>query len=85
MTGNASLNGSIVIMRYSRIFRGDKIIYIVAEDSASFLPKISVQPIGYSEAEIFLQYLRDDEVDAQWHGGLRNVTYRYGGELRDAS
>ncbi|CAF1435963.1 unnamed protein product [Rotaria sp. Silwood1] len=31
------------------------------------------------------RYLRDDEVDAQWHGGLRNVTYRYGGELRDAS
>ncbi|CAF3612436.1 unnamed protein product [Rotaria sp. Silwood1] len=60
-------------------------MYRVAEDSASFLPKIPVQPIGYSEAEILLQYLQEDEVDAQWRGGLRNVTYRYGGELRDAS
>ncbi|CAF1678964.1 unnamed protein product [Rotaria sp. Silwood1] len=69
----------------TRIYPSRDYMYRVAEDSASFLPKIPVQPIGYSEAEILLQYLQEDEVDAQWRGGLRNVTYRYGGELRDAS
>ncbi|CAF2689426.1 unnamed protein product, partial [Rotaria sp. Silwood2] len=142
IVGNCSLNGSIIIMRYGRIFRGDKImhaqyfgavgailyndpanyaplgtepdqvydqkwympssgvqrgsaftsngdpltpIYPSTEDSISFLPRIPAQPIGYSEAEVILQYLQGIEVDAEWRGGLRNVTYRYGGELRDAS
>ncbi|CAF4768009.1 unnamed protein product [Rotaria sp. Silwood1] len=141
VVGNSSLNGSIIIMRYGRIFRGDKVIHAQyfgavgailyndpanyaplgttpdqvydqkwymppsgvqrgstftlngdpltplypSTDSVSFLPKIPAQPIGYSEAEIILQYLQGAEVDSEWRGSLRNVTYRYGGELRDAS
>jgi hypothetical protein len=27
--------------------------------------------------------MQGDEVDAAWRGTLSNVTYRYGGELRD--
>jgi len=29
IVGNASLTGSIIIMRYGRIYRGDKVIFIV--------------------------------------------------------
>ncbi|CAF0939456.1 unnamed protein product [Rotaria sordida] len=149
LVGNASLQGSIIIMRYGRIYRGDKIMhaqyfgavgailyndpadyapfgttsnqvydqkwfmppsgvqrgsasimngdpltpiypstdymYRVREDSVRFLPKIPAQPIGYGEAQVILQYLQGSEVPVEWRGTLSNVTYRYGGELRNAS
>ncbi|CAF1392354.1 unnamed protein product [Rotaria sordida] len=149
LVGNASLQGSIIIMRYDHIFRGDKIMhaqyfgavgailyndpadyapfgttsnqvydqkwfmppsgvqrgsasimngdpltpiypstdymYRVREDSVRFLPKIPAQPIGYGEAQVILQYLQGSEVPVEWRGTLPNVTYRYGGELRNAS
>ncbi|CAF1640902.1 unnamed protein product [Rotaria sordida] len=149
LVGNASLQGSIIIMRYGRIYRGDKVMhaqyfgavgailyndpadyapfgttpdqvydqkwfmppsgvqrgsasimngdpltpiypstdymYRVREDSVRFLPKIPAQPIGYGEAQVILQYLQGSEVPVEWRGTLSNVTYRYGGELRNAS
>ena len=32
-------------------------MYRVEEESVIFLPKIPAQPIGYDEAQIFLQYV----------------------------
>ncbi|CAF3577525.1 unnamed protein product [Rotaria sordida] len=60
-------------------------MYRVREDSVRFLPKIPAQPIGYGEAQVILQYLQGSEVPVEWRGTLSNVTYRYGGELRNAS
>jgi hypothetical protein len=56
-------------------------MYRLNEESVSFLPKIPAQPIGYSEAQVILQYLQGIEVNSTWRGTLENVTYRYGGEL----
>ncbi|CAF2468459.1 unnamed protein product [Rotaria sp. Silwood2] len=67
------------------IYPSTDYMYRMKEDSSRFLPKIPAQPIGYGEAQIILQYLQGREVAAEWRGTLANVTYRYGGNLSDAS
>jgi hypothetical protein len=39
----------------------------------------------FSKNNIAFRYLQGDEVESIWRGALSNVTYRYGGELRDSA
>ena len=42
---------------------------------------IPTQPIGYDDARILLEKLGGTEVTKSWIGGLKNITYRYGGGM----
>jgi len=50
------------------------------EDRQQYLPQIPVQPIGYTDAEEFLQVLGGQSAPEDWQGGL-NLTYNIGGEF----
>merc|ERR1711936_412056 len=50
------------------------------EDRQAYLPKIPVQPIGYTDAEQILNKMAGDDAPDGWQGGL-NITYKIGGSL----
>ena len=50
------------------------------EDRAAYLPRIPVQPVGYTDAEQLLVRMAGEEAPQSWQGGLE-ITYRLGGEL----
>ena len=52
-------------------------------EDAEEIPTILVQPIGYGDAEQFLDGMDGDEVPPDWRGNL-NIVYRFGpGYLND--
>ncbi|XP_056023072.1 N-acetylated-alpha-linked acidic dipeptidase 2-like [Ostrea edulis] len=52
-------------------------------DPEAQLPKITAHPIGYGVAKTLIGYMSGDEVPDSWKGAL-NITYRYGGQLKDS-
>lgn len=50
---------------------------------AGVIPNIPTQPLGYEDAQKFLEALPSDmEVNQTWRGALP-ITYHYGGALTD--
>ena len=49
-------------------------MYRVEEETVRFLPKIPAQPIGYAEAQVFLQYV---EIQCTHLIRSTNVIFRY--------
>jgi len=49
-------------------------------DRQEYLPKIPVQPVGYTDAEQILNKIDGDPAPEEWQGGL-NITYNIGGKF----
>ncbi|CAF0720427.1 unnamed protein product [Adineta steineri] len=78
IVGNASLQGSIIIMRYGKIFRGDKIMhaqYYGAVGAILYNDPIDYAPFGISEDQVY---------DQKWYmppsGTQRGSTYTSNGD-----
>ncbi|CAF4171678.1 unnamed protein product, partial [Adineta steineri] len=67
------------------IYPSTEYMYRIDEEEVSAIPKIPAQAIGYSEAQVILQYLQGDNAPTDWSGTLPSVVYRYGGILRDST
>jgi len=52
------------------------------KDRQKYLPKIPVQPIGYTDAEQILNKMAGEVAPSDWQGGL-NITYMIGGEFTE--
>ena len=52
------------------------------KDREAFLPKIQVQPIGYTDAEQILNKMAGDDAPTEWQGGI-NITYKIGGSFTE--
>ncbi|CAF0745500.1 unnamed protein product [Adineta steineri] len=78
IVGNASLQGSIIIMRYGKIFRGDKIMnaqYYGAVGAILYSDPIDYAPFGTSADQVY---------DQKWYmppsGAQRGSTYTANGD-----
>ncbi|CAF1474642.1 unnamed protein product, partial [Adineta steineri] len=78
IVGNASLQGSIIIMRYGKIFRGDKIMhaqYYGAVGAILYNDPVDYAPFGISEDQVY---------DQKWYmppGGIqRGAAYILNGD-----
>ena len=58
----------------------DHVYRLDAEDREQYLPKIPVQPIGYTDAEEILKRMTGVVAPDDWQGDL-NLTYYIGGEF----
>jgi len=52
------------------------------DDRREYLPRIPVQPVGYTDVEQLLLRMEGDAAPEDWQGGL-NLVYRLGGKLVD--
>jgi len=51
------------------------------EDLQKVLPKIPVQPIGYTDAKEILSRMGGEVAPKEWQGGIANLVYRMGGKF----
>jgi len=54
-----------------------------AKDREAYLPRIPVQPVGYTDAGEILSRMGGDRAPQDWQGGIPNVTYRIGGQFKE--
>jgi len=52
------------------------------EDRREYLPRIQVQPVGYTDAEQLLMRMEGEPAPEDWQGGL-DIVYKLGGQLTD--
>lgn len=55
--------------------------YRIKEEDSTELPKIVAQVIGYDVAKQVLEKMTGEIVEDSWKGGIKGITYKYGGKL----